>query len=208
MYAVVYARMGTGVIAAVNIASTVERLAMVLFFGMAQACAVMVGNAIGAGNEEKAFHDAKRFALLGPGVGLIIGTIMILSSSWITSFYHVPTDVTELTGRFIFIFAATIPIRIFNLIMIVGILRSGGDTKFSLIIDTAGLWFIAVPLAFIAGLIWRFPAHLVYLMVASEELFKFTLGIFRLFSKKWINNLTHEITNEPEPILLPVNKEV
>lgn len=34
MYSVVYARMGTGVIASINIASTVERIAMVLFMGM------------------------------------------------------------------------------------------------------------------------------------------------------------------------------
>lgn len=207
MYTVVYARMGTGIIAAVNIASTVERLALVLFFGMAQACAVMVGNQIGSGDEEKAFRYAKRFAFLGPAIGVFISLTILWSSSWITSFYHVNATVIDLTTKLILIFALTIPIRIFNLMMIVGILRSGGDTTFCLIIDTAGLWFIAVPLAFCAGLIWHLPAHLVYLLVASEELFKFCLGIFRLLSKKWINNLTHHLTHLPESFSISAEEE-
>jgi Na+-driven multidrug efflux pump len=41
MFAVVYARMGTGIIAAINIFATVERVSMVIFFGLAQAATVM-----------------------------------------------------------------------------------------------------------------------------------------------------------------------
>ena len=191
MYTAVYARMGTEIIAAINISATVERIAMVLFFGMAQACAVMVGHKIGAGDNETAFRYAKRFSLLGPSIGIIITILLMISIPWILSFYQVDKDVLNLTAAIIRIFAMTIPVRIFNLILIVGILRSGGDTRFSLIIDTAGLWLIAVPLVFVSGLVWKFPAHWVYLMTASEECFKFILGIIRLYSKRWIHNLTH-----------------
>jgi len=37
-------------------------------------------------------------------------------------------------------------------------LKAGGDTRFSFFLDTVGLWFIAVPLAFISGLVWHFAA--------------------------------------------------
>lgn len=36
----------------------------------------------------------------------------------------------------IMVFAMIIPFKIFNLINVVGVLRSGGDTRFSLILDT------------------------------------------------------------------------
>ncbi|HYH04081.1 MAG TPA: MATE family efflux transporter, partial [Bacillota bacterium] len=196
MFALVYARMGTDIIAAVNIGSTVERLAMVLFFGMAQACAVMIGNRIGANDEPTAFTYARRLALLAPAIGCIVAGLLFILNPRFLAVYKVAPEVINLSEQILTIFTLTLPIRVFNLMLIVGILRSGGDTRFCLLIDTAGLWLIAVPLAFLAGLVWRIPPQGVYLLVASEELFKCGLGIYRLVSKKWLNNLTHH-TLEP-----------
>ncbi len=193
MFTVVYARIGTATLAAVNIAATTERVAMVLFFGMANACAVMVGRKIGAGEEQTALEYAKRFSLLGPLAGVLIAALVIGGINPILNLYRVPADVADLGRKIMTIFALTMPIRIFNLIIIVGILRSGGDTRFSLFLDTAGLWLLAVPLSFLAGLVWRLPADLVYGLVTLEELFKLFIGIWRLHSGRWINNLTHRM---------------
>ncbi len=191
MFTVVYARMGTGIIAAVNIFATVERISMVVFFGLAQAAAVMIGNRIGAGEESEALTYAKRFCSLGPVLGLFIGTVLIISTDSLLSVYNVPADVILIAKRIILIYALTLPFKIFNLINVVGVLRSGGDTRFSLLLDTVGLWLIAVPLAFISGLVWKLPPEQVYLLTAAEEIFKLGLGVNRLFTGKWINNLTH-----------------
>ncbi|HHU77328.1 MAG TPA: hypothetical protein GXZ29_00345, partial [Clostridiales bacterium] len=78
---------------------------------------------------------------------------------------------------------------IFNLINIVGVLRSGGDTKFSLILDTIGVWFISIPLAILGGLVFRIPVYWVFFLVGLEEVFKFFLGLNRFRSRRWINNL-------------------
>jgi putative MATE family efflux protein len=199
MFAVVYAHMGTAVIAAVNISSTVEKISMVLFFGMSNAAAVMIGNQIGSGREDLALDYAKRFAVLGPCLGLLIGVSVLGMIHPVLGLYQVTPQVTETARLIIMIFALTVPIRVFNLINIVGILRSGGDTKFSLFIDTAGLWLIAVPLSFIAGLIWNFPPYFVYLLATLDEAFKFFLGFWRLLSGKWINNLTHRMRQAVEP---------
>ena len=56
-----------------------------------------------------------------------------------------------------------IPFKIFKLTNVVGVLRSGGDARFSLILDTAGIWLIAVPLAFLSGLVWKLPPAQVYI---------------------------------------------
>ncbi|TCL62291.1 putative MATE family efflux protein [Hydrogenispora ethanolica] len=193
MLTVVYGHMGTDVVAAVNISSTVERVAMVLFIGMANACAVMVGNRIGAGREDLALDYAKRFAILGPVSGLLIGGLILLGMGPFLTLYHVADQVTHIARMVSTIFACSIPFRIFNLINIVGILRSGGDTKFSLFLDTAGLWLIAVPLSFIGGLVWHFPPYFVYLLATLDEFFKLSVGVWRLRSGKWINNLTHRM---------------
>lgn len=192
MYAVVYARMGTGVLASINIASTVERLAFVLFIGMANACAVMVGHEIGSNEETRAFDYAKRFIVLGPLIAFFVGIVIVFNTGTILSVFNVSTEVRDAAARILMIFGFIIAARVFNMIIVVGILRSGGDTTFCLIMDTVGVWFIAVPLAFLGGLVWKLPIHWVYLMVMLEEVFKLIFGISRFVSRKWINNLvTH-----------------
>lgn len=204
MYAVIYAHMGTGIFAAANITGTIDRLSMVLFFGMGQACAVMIGHKIGEGRNDLAFDYAKRFATLGPLLGVVMGALLWLSSGWALSFFRITHDVHTIAGQFILIMAFVLPIRVFNLINIVGIMRSGGDTRFSLFIDTAGLWFIAVPLTFLAGLHWHWPAFAVYLLFGTDELFKFVLGNIRLYSRKWINNLTQPAADPEREIFARV----
>lgn len=193
MFTVIYARMGTEVIAAINISSTIERVAMVLFIGMANACAVIIGNQIGAGRQDVALDYAKRLAILGPALGIFIGAFVYLLRDPILAFYQVSPEVIQITRWVTAIFAFSIPIRVFNLINIVGILRGGGDTRFCLFIDVSGLWLLALPLSFVAGLIWQLPPYFVYLLATLDEAFKLSLGIWRLSSGKWVNDLTFRI---------------
>ncbi len=193
MYTIVYGRMGTDILAAINISSAVERIALVLFIGISNACAVMVGNKIGEGDEETAFLYAKRLALLGPLLGLVIGITVSVSSGFLLLVYHVEPDVYKNARLVLTIFGLMMPLKIFNMINIVGILRSGGDAKFSLIIDSTGVWFIAVPLAFVGGLLIHLPLHTVYILVNLEEAFKFVFGLKRFLSKKWIHNVTNNM---------------
>lgn len=190
MFAVVYARMGTGTFAAINIFATVERISMVVFFGLAQAAAVMIGHRIGAGEEGEALCYAKRFCSMGPILGIMTGVGLILAADPILSVYNVPLGVIVTTKKIIMVFAMIMPFKIFNSINVVGVLRSGGDTRFSLFLDTVGIWLIAVPLAFLSGLVWKLPPAQVYLLTALEEIFKLILGVNRLLTGKWINNLT------------------
>ncbi len=201
IYVVVYGRMGTGNVAAVNIASTIDRLAMVLFFGFANAAAVMIGNQIGANNLERAQHHGMRFSLTGPFTGILMGALLILSSGAILSLYQVSETVKEGAQGILLVYGLLMPIRVFNVINIVGILRSGGDTRFSLFLDTVGVWCIGVPLVILGGLIWKLPIQWVVTLVVMEEVFKMILGVRRFLSRKWINRLTegHEtITPIPE----------
>lgn len=76
-----------------------------------------------------------------------------------------------------------------NMVIIVGILRSGGDTTFCAILDAAGVWVIGVPLAFLTGLYLKWDLPYVYAAVLFEEIIKIGFGLRRTMSKKWMNNL-------------------
>ncbi|MFL0248173.1 MATE family efflux transporter [Candidatus Clostridium stratigraminis] len=189
LYSVVYARMGTEVIASTNISSTIERITWVIFMGLGNACAVMIGNKIGEGDDKEAFIYAKRFIILGPSLAIIGGILVYFNSHFILSAYKVSPTVYNYAAKNLIVFSVFLWVKVFNFTTIVGILRSGGDTKFCLFLDTSGVWLIGVPLAFLGGLVWHLPVYWVYTLVFMEEVYKLILGLPRILSKKWINNL-------------------
>ncbi len=126
-YSVVYARIGTDSIAAMNIVSTIDNLAFVFIFGLANATAIMVGNRIGAGEEAQAFQYAVRSLVLGMLFGVLVGSQVLLWSPYILGLYKVPPVVIEYASKVLVILAALVWLRAANSIIVVGILRSGGD---------------------------------------------------------------------------------
>ena len=74
-----------------------------------------------------------------------------------------------------------------------GGLRSGGDTRMCLILDTSGVWLIGVPMAFFGGLYLKQTIWIVYAMVMAEEVYKSVFGYIRYRQKKWLRNLAVEL---------------
>ena len=92
----------------------------------------------------------------------------------------------------IMLFAGLImPIRHINTVNIVGILRAGGDTVFSMILDAGCVWAVGVPIVGLTSMVLNWPIEFVYLSTVVEELVKVSLGVPRFLSGKWINNVTH-----------------
>jgi putative MATE family efflux protein len=190
IYAIVYAHMGTNVIASINISSTIERITWVIFMGFGNAGAVMIGNKIGEKKPKEAYTYAKRFIVIGPAFAMLAGVIVALGSNIILAAYTIPPLVHGYAQHNLYVFSVFLCARTFNFICIIGILRSGGDTKFSLFIDLGGVWFVGVPMAILAGWYLHLPVYYVYALVSLEEVFKIIFGLPRILSKKWINNLT------------------
>ena len=108
-------------------------------------------------------------------------------------FGNLTDEVTSMVILILRVYAVYAPIKFLNAIMIVGILRSGGDTKFALFAETFGLWGIGVPLAFILSYFTHLELYVIIIFVNFEEITKFVLGYRRTKTGKWMNNLTHII---------------
>ena len=188
-YNVVYARIGTESIAAVNIAGTLDRIIFVIFIGLGNACAIMIGNRIGAEENDLATSYAKKFLVLGAIGAVIFGLIMFTFANPLLSFYKVSAVTINITIKLIGLMALSLPVRSLNLILLIGILRSGGDTKYAFFIDAGSVWAVGVPLAFLGAFVLDLPIHWVYLMVLMDEVVKLGLGLYRFFSQRWINYL-------------------
>ena len=182
--------MGTQSYAAINIVSTIEQVAFVIFIGVSNATSVLVGNRIGAGQEEEAYRYAGRSLGIGVVGGIFLGLILQLVKAPILSLYNVSPAVIQNAGSLINVVTFFLWVRVNNMTTVVGILRAGGDTRFSLFLDGIIIWIVGVPMAYLGAFVFDFPVHFVYLCAMSEEATKWVLGIRRYFSRKWINNLT------------------
>jgi putative MATE family efflux protein len=192
-YNIIYGRMGTASYAAINIVSTIEQVAFVLFIGISNATSVLVGNNIGAGREDRAYTYAGRSLGLGIVGGILMGVILQLVKEPVLSLYNVSPEVIRNAGYLLNVVSLFLWIRVNNMTMVVGILRAGGDTRFSLFLDGIIIWLVGVPMAYIGATVLDFPVYFVYLCAMSEEATKWVLGINRYFSRKWINNLAAQV---------------
>jgi putative MATE family efflux protein len=192
-YNVIYGRMGTQSFAAMNIVGTIDQVALVFFMGISNATSVLVGNRIGAGKEEEAFIYAGRSLGLGILGGILIGASLQLVKVPVLSLYKVSPAVIQDAGFIINVITLFLWMRVNNMTIVVGILRAGGDTRFSLFLDGIIIWLVGVPLAYIGAFVLHFPVYFVYLCAMSEETAKWLLGIVRYRSRKWINNLAAQV---------------
>ncbi len=189
-YYAVYARIGTEAVAAININATIENMTFVIFIGFANACAIMIGNQIGAGEEKDAYGYGARFLILSIIISVFMGLFVILLRPHILSLYNIEPISYDYAYRIQFIYAISLWIRASNLILFIGILRSGGDTRYALMVEMASIWLIGVPSALIGGFVLHWPVYYVYALVLSEEIVKLAIVVPRFISRKWIHNLT------------------
>lgn len=195
-YQVIYARIGTEQLAAVNIATTISDMVLFTFFGIANATAIMVGNTIGSGGSDKAQVYSGRSLVLGAGGGLVIGLLVLLLSPLVLSLYEVSDSVIDYTQSMLLINCSFMWLRMMNLILFIGVFRAGGDTRFALLLDGLIIWLVGVPLTAFGAFVLHWPIYLVYALTLSEELVKWSLGVWRFRSRRWIHDLTKGVNAE------------
>lgn len=189
MYSVFYGRLGDAAVAAIGIVNTVDQLIFTMIYGLMNGSAILVGNHLGAGDKEGARLTAQRMLFACIAAGLVMGVVQMAVKGALVGAFNVSDEAKALSVICLTIGAFTIWIRAINSINVVGILRAGGDTVFSMLLDTCALWLVGVPLVGVAALVLHWPVYLCYACTAVEEIIKMLIGLPRFRSGKWMNDL-------------------
>lgn len=192
LYAVAYSKAGTSAIASSQIATTTGNFFMMTCVCIASSGGIMLGNELGANNIKKAILYAKKFSFLVILAGVIMGGLLITCIPLLLKMFNVSSALAPNIIKIFIILGALMPLKAFNTLIIVGILRSGGDTKYALILEQASIWFAALPLTFFAAF-KGYPIYILFLLTYSEELLKFIFGLPRVLTKKWASNFVNEM---------------
>jgi len=191
-YTAIYASIGTSAAASIQICSTVMNLFMIVSFGLANAAVVIIGNEIGANREDEAISASKKISSLSVKISLMLAIVLALLAKPIVSFFNVSSEVKIAAQYILYIYALMMVFKVYNAVMIVGILRGGGDATYGSILQGFTLWLIGIPLAAFATFILKLPVYYVVMFAAVEEIIKVILMMRRFKSFKWIKNMVND----------------
>lgn len=193
MYTIAIAKISADAVASYQVGVSVYRFYEVVFIGLASACQVMIGNSIGAGLEKQAKQYAKKFIILNQiGTVFIILTLLV-SANWSVGFFGLPNEVSQSAVYLVQIYGVFSFFKCFNLLMIVGVLRGGGDTQFAMKTELAAVWLIGVPSAFIAATVLKWPVEWTVALMMLEEVAKSLLCFHRYLKGQWCRNVISNI---------------
>lgn len=175
------------VLAAYNITSTVDKLLSVAMIGVGAAACISLGNVIAEKDTAKTMKMSKYCMQFGALCGVVIGAIYVISAFIAPQvFGNVSAEAQEMAKYMIIIYGVTAVARSLAFMSIVGVLRSGGDTMFCVIVESCIIWLVAVPLVLLGGLVWGWNAYVLLCVIMAAEFLKAGICIMRSRTTKWI----------------------
>lgn len=193
----IYANMGYEYYAGMTIFKTFSELAFAFFVGLGNACVIMVGKSIGSGKIQRGVTDARRFSVLVPLMGLLVGLLMVAARHPLVSLFATGDNLsatTISTAYAVTIFCSLeYCFRNVSYVQVVGVFRSGGDTLTGMLFDLGSLWVISIPLALLASHV----LHLSFLGVVmfaylGEDIPKCIMCLRYFHSMRWLRPVTEE----------------
>ena len=173
-----YSVRGLEVISALNISTTITNLFLCAFFAMGNAISILIGQLLGAGELERAVDEDRK----------LIASTMACVAPLIPQIYNTTEGVKALACSLLYVSAAAMPMNAYTNACYFT-LRSGGKTVVTFIFDSAFLWCLAVPTAFVLSRFTDLPILPLYIAVYALDLIKCAIGTYLLRRRKWVNNI-------------------
>ncbi|MPQ42191.1 MATE family efflux transporter [Clostridium tarantellae] len=192
-YSIAYARIGTNAVATMQIATTLNNLFLVLLVGLASAATIIIGNKIGANEEEVAREYSHNIAKMSIVIGFLLGIVIWLMAPLVLKPFNVTTETYTSTIKVLKIMAVFFTLRSYNMVMIIGVFRGGGDTTFAMLLQGCTIWFYSVPISFIGAILLKLPIEGVFFLICTEEIIKAIFQTRRLKTGKWLKNVISDI---------------
>lgn len=190
MNAVVLGHLGSPAVAANSVAQVARQLATVIAFGIANAAAILIGKAIGEENYDRAKDYAKRLVKVTMVTGLAGAAVVLIARPIVLSVMNLTPLAKDYLSFMMIVMSYFVFCQAYNTTMVVGIFRSGGDTKFGLFLDVSSMWGCSILLGAIAAFVLGWDVKLVYVLLMSDEIIKIPFTTWRYKSMKWMRNVT------------------
>ena len=183
-------------LAANAVMGNLNRLFLVVCFGLGAATAVIIGKAIGEGQSREELMALSRTL---SWVTILVGAVLAVVALALVPLLFQPVifplfKLEGLSAHLATTLAVTgfacIPFHAYSISAVTGILRAGGDVFWSTALDLGPQWLIALPLTALLGLVLNADPWFVSLAIQAESFVKCPICLWRIRSEKWIHDVT------------------
>lgn len=193
MYVAAFSRISTTAYAAYQAANAIFNIFNFATFSIGDAALILVGEKLGEGDMEYTWELSKHLVKVSLIAGAAVGLFTAAIAGPLSGIFNLTEAGQMYTKYIIIVLGVTMAGDLFNGLQVAGILRAGGDTRFAMITEMSCIWLIAVPLAFIASLVWHLPVHLALLVTRTEIFIRAFIVGKRFISKKWMNTVITDL---------------
>ncbi len=187
-YNAAYGRISVMASAAAQAADIVTHIFTKTIYSVGDAALILVGEQLGKGEKEQAYTIAKKILRLNVLLGILAGSLLILGAYPISGLFGFNTESRSYLLVLLCIYGGFMPLKVYNVSLITGILRAGGDVRYAMVTEVSAIWLVSIPLVFISALLLQLPVYFVVLFAQAEDLVKAVILTRRFRSQKWVNN--------------------
>ncbi len=191
-FTTILGHIGDDMVAANAVAVMVVNIGAIVCRGFANATTIIVSQSLGSNNMEEAKIYSKRMLLLTFFVSLLGACVILSIRPFMMNFYS--DKLTETAIHYLGLIMIMTTWRLvgeaINTCLICGCFRGGGDSKFGMIVDSAVMWLVAVPLMAIAAYVLKLSPLWVYFVMSLDEFEKMPIVFIHYFKFKWMKNIT------------------
>jgi len=178
--------LGTVSLAAHHLAITAESITFMPVSGFSLASATLVAQSLGAKKREMAKDFARRTLTGGVILMSVTGTFMYIAATQLMGFFTNDVEVITLGARVLRIEAFAQPFFAMS-IVIGGILRGAGDTKWPFIYSIIGMWFVRLLPAFVIITFFNGTLVVGWTCMVADLVVRGSLNFHRYKSGKWLD---------------------
>jgi len=189
---VILGHLSDSAIAANSIATTLYQILKVAAVGAASATAIIIGKTIGQGDMPKLREVVKTVQVIFLIIGGLTSVVLFFLRFPILSLYDLSPETKAMANNFILVLCVTCIGTAYEMPVITGIIRGGGDSRFVFVNDLISIWGIVLPLSFLAAFVFRWDPAVVVFCLNSDQIFKCAAAAIKANRYTWMKKLTRE----------------
>lgn len=189
IYGIIYGHLGSTSCAAMILTYPIQGLLIGALSGISSAAGIIIGKKLGQKDFQTAYTNSKSLIFYGVAGSVLLSLILIIFKGFYVSLYQVELQVQQLGCQLLVIFACYMPVKVTNMVLGGGILRSGGNTKLILFVDLIGTWIIGVPVGLFTSLVLKLSVTWIYALLSIEEVVRLIITIILFKRKTWMRSL-------------------
>ncbi|HKL47216.1 MAG TPA: MATE family efflux transporter [Candidatus Izemoplasmatales bacterium] len=195
-----YATRGDNALAAINITNTISQLVFITFGGIGTAVAVFIGNTLGENKLAEAKENSKKIIVFALAFAFILGILLFVLSFFVLNLYDISIDTKNIARFNIRVNAFVIPVISLYMVLYFT-LRSGGDTRSTMLMDSGYIWVVQVPTVVLLSRLTDLRVIYLFLIIQLLEIPKVALAYSRYKKDYWVKNLALENNKNAEKLM-------